>query len=87
MKRRCRIRGILEIGEVVRITLEPSEVVKEKEEMGTLQILANPMGLMDKMKMDAILQQQPDVITIPKSEWEKHKWTIDSIVYVEIKSE
>lgn len=87
MKMRCRVRGTLEIGDNVRLTLEPSEAVQEKEEMGTMKILSNPMGLMNKMKTDAIMQGQPDIITIPKEEWEKHKWQIDDIVVIEIKPE
>jgi len=85
MEKRYRVRGVLEIGDMVRITLEPCEIVKEKT--GMMELLSNPTGMMDRMKMDAILTQQPDILTIPKSEWEINKWTIDSVIVVEIKPE
>ena len=85
MKKQYRVRGILEIGDMVRMTLEPFEAVKEKT--GMLDILSNPSGMVDKMKMDAIMTQQPDILTIPKVDWEEYKWIIDSIVVVDISSE
>ena len=82
MKKMYTIKGTSRIGDKVRLFLAMEEAVQEKP--GLTSMLGNPSGLMEKMKQDAILQQQPDTITIDLEEWEKHQYKINDIVWITV---
>ena len=82
MKKMYTIKGTTKVGDKVRLFLTSEEVVQEKPSLTGM--LGNPMGLMEKMKQDAILQQQPDTITIDLEEWEKHQYKINDVVWISV---
>jgi len=82
MKKMYTVKGTTKVGDKVRLFLTSEEVVQEKPSLTGM--LGNPMGLMEKMKQDAILQQQPDTITIDLEEWEKHQYKINDVVWISV---
>jgi len=85
MKKMYTIRGTTKVGDKVRLFLATEEVVQEKPSLTGM--ISNPMGLMEKMKTDAILQQQPDTITIDLEEWKKHQYKINDVVWITVEPE
>jgi len=85
MKKMYTIKGTTRIGDKVRLFLASEEVVQEKPSLTGM--LGNPMGLMEKMKQDAILHQQPDTITIDYEEWEKYQYKINDVVWIDVNPE
>jgi len=86
MKKRCVICLTQRIGTVVRIQVQPEELVKEKKaELGIgdmMSMVVNKDKLQKEMMRDAALMQAPDMITIPYDEWKKRGYKLDDIVEV-----
>jgi len=87
MRKRYKIIGVRRFGDIVRLTLELDELIKEKKEFNPLEILNNPENLqkqMQDMQGDALIRGQPDMITISYAEWEKQKFKIDDFIWLDI---
>jgi len=87
MKKRYKIIGIRRFGNIVRLTLEADELVKEKREFNPLEILNNPENLqkqMQEMQGDALVKGQPDMITISYPEWQQLSFKLDDFIWLDI---
>jgi len=92
MKQRYVIKGTGRIGDKVRLFLVYDDLVKEKDEnemgmMASLGMLKNLNVIQEEMQQKAILMSQPDTITISYEEWERYKYKIDDVIYVEVISD
>jgi len=92
MKRRCVVCLTQRIGDLVRIQIQPAEIIKEKKEMGLKDIMGMAMGgdmekMQKKLQQEAVLMQSPDLITIPYDEWKKYGYKLDDIVIVTLEQE
>ena len=77
-----KIIGLAEEGDRIRLTLQRSEPVKEKQD--TSSIMSNPMGFIEQMKLDAIKTNRPEAITVPFDIWNEYKWNIGDVVFIEV---
>lgn len=75
------------LGGRVRLVIKPFEAAAEKPTGGVMGMLANPTGLLDSMKEDAIFAQQPDIVTISYEEWTKHQYKIDDIITISVEAD
>jgi len=92
MKKRCVICLTQRIDDMVRLQIQPEDIVKEKIETGIKGMMGMVMGgdmekVQKRIQRDAILMQAPDMITIPYDEWKKHGYKLDDIVVVTIEPE
>jgi len=88
MKRRYNIVGTTKINDIVRLSLKPEDLVTEKqEEMGIMQMAKNITAVQQKMQKEAMLNQMPDVVSIPYDEYLEHQYKIDDIVWIEVSPE
>lgn len=90
MKNRYKILGTRRFGEAVRLIIESDELIQEKRDFNPMEMISNPDGMqaqMQKMQTDALIKQQPDMITISYSEWLDHKYNTDDIIWIELTTE
>jgi len=90
MKRRFKILGTRRFGEAVRLIIEPSDIVKEKQQFNPMTIMSDPDGIqtrLQEMQNNVMIQSMPDTITISYEEWQKHKYNTDDIVWIEVTPE
>lgn len=85
MKQQYNIIGVSEEFDRVRLTIKPVEMVKEKDTQES--VLSNPFGFVEKMKKDAIQNNRPESITVPREEWEKYKWNINDFISIEVSND
>jgi len=78
-----KVKSVQRLGENVRLVLQKEDAIK-KEQPGKLEMLSNVFGIVEQMKQDAILSQQPDIVTIPYEEWKKHKYQIDDLIVISV---
>lgn len=67
-----RIRLFIKLAEIIQEGLDPSKIMTD---MG---------GFLEKMKVDAVRQNQPESITVAMEEWERYKWNINDHIFVEV---
>ena len=87
MKKRYRVLGTRRFGDVVRVIIEPNELVQEPQGFNPMELMENPDGMqaqIQKMQNQAMLSQIPDTITIPYSEWLEHKYNADDLIWIEL---
>jgi len=80
MKMLYEIIGVSKEGDRVRLTIRPSEAVKEKA--GMTEIVSNPFKFIEDMKTDALRHGKPESISVPESYWKEHKWNIGDIINI-----
>lgn len=83
MKIRFQITGTTKLGSFVRIFLIKQTLVKEKVEFNVFEAMHDMKSVQQKMQQEAVLVQQPDVITIPYSLWQTKKYTIGDIIFID----
>lgn len=83
MKRIYEITGVRKVGDRVNLQLKEHKAVEQKET--TQDILQNALGYVEKMKIDAIKTNIPEMIAIPYEEWKTYKWNIGDLVEVDVK--
>jgi len=87
MKKRYKIKGTNRFSDYVKLILEQEDVVQNKEKFDPFSIMKDAGGIVKRMQQEAVLVGQPDTITIPYEEWEKHQYKIDDVVWIDIISE
>jgi hypothetical protein len=90
MKQRYVVCATFRLDDVVRLSLQPASLVKEKKEvnLGSMMGIAMNMDKFQKqMQRDATLMQQPDLVSIPYEEWKKHEYKIDDIIILSAEGE
>jgi len=90
MKKRYRVLGTRRFGDVVRLIIEPNDLVQEKQDFNPMEIIGNPDGLqsqIQKMQNQAMLQGMTDTITISYIEWQEHKYNADDLIWIELNPE
>ena len=95
MKGRYVICLTQRLDDIVRMQIRPEEIVTEKTTLGLLEMAKMSMGgggkdmekIQKKMQREAILMQNPDIITISYDEWKKHDYKLDDVVIVTLESE
>jgi len=93
MKQRYIVRGTSRFGDKVRLFLSFDDVVKKSSKINMFEMIgmARDMEAMEKMQDEmqqkAIMMQQPDCVTISYDEWQKYKYKIDDIIWIDVTSE
>lgn len=87
MKKRYKVLGTRRFGDVVRLIIEPNNLVQEKQGFNPMEIMENPDGIqaqIQKMQNQAMLVGMPDTITISYEEWLECKYKTDDIIWIEL---
>ena len=88
MNQRYVIMGTSRLGEYVRLSLKREDIVKEKKQIDVMSVLSGGLGdIQSNIQTDAVMSQQPDLITISFKEWEQHEYKINDIIEVKIMEE
>ena len=87
MKVPYQITGTTRLVNYVRIFLDRQSPIKEKQGVDVFGALKDfnkvVGGMQQQMQQEAILAQQPDVITIPFNEWEKKHYKIGDYIWID----
>jgi len=86
MKQRYIVKGTMRTGNFVRVFLLREDIIQVEEKSGMLEMAMNAQKLIKEQQTKALLEAQPDVITITHEEWETYKYKVDDIVWVSLDS-
>ena len=88
MNQRYVIVGTNRLGDYVRLSLKREDIVKEKKQIDVMSVLSGGLGdIQQNIQVDAVMSQQPDLITISFEEWERNEYKINDIIEVKIMEE
>jgi len=82
MKQVYEITGTRRIGEKVNLRIKEHKAVKEKP--SAQDMVSNAFGFVEQMKIDAIQNNNPEMISIPYDEWKGYKWNIGDLISITV---
>lgn len=87
-KRRYRIEGFRDTGNMIRVILTLAPVVKPKpKKMGVMDMMENPSGFAQQMMNQQMKQMIHDTFLITKEEYVKQKYQVGEFITVTIEKE
>lgn len=88
-KRRYKITSFREVPNTtdVRVLLVSAELVKQKKEHKTMDMLKNPVGFAQDLMQNQMNQMIHDTFLISQEEYLKNKYMVGEIVIVTIERE
>ena len=85
MKKMYTIDGVKNEGDMVRLVLDSNNPVTKKK--GLTEMLGNLQQMQQQMTIETQRRQNPDMIRVPYTIWERHHWNIGDIITINIEEE
>lgn len=82
MKQIYEVTGIRRIGDKVNLRIKEHKAIEQKP--STQDMMNNALGFIEKMKIDAINNNNPEMVSVPYDEWTEYKWNIGDLISINV---